>query len=173
MCSVTTRGLKPTVGKLKSLAVQIAEAAGRASDEAAACGIVGTRQSKAAEPMSVMLPGALRLAPSSASQSTTWFPFLSPRRGMGQLFCKRAGPVRVARRGKVFASRMSCATFRIFSANGSRASLFRSSSFMVLAVSTYNATGCFPALSCRGRPAGAVVRCEPCLSRGRRWRRWR
>ena len=33
-------------------------------------------------------------------------------------------------RGKVFAKRMSCPTLRIFSANGSRASFWRISSFM-------------------------------------------
>jgi hypothetical protein len=48
-----------------------------------------------------------------------------------------AGVVLAARRGKVFASRMSWATFRIFSANGSRASFCRISNFIIWAISTY------------------------------------
>jgi len=38
------------------------------------------------------------------------------------------------RRGKVFASRTSCPTFRIFSSNDSRASFCRISGFIALAV---------------------------------------
>ena len=75
---------------------------------------------------------------------------------------------RGARRGKVFASRTSCPTFRIFSSNDSRASFCRISGFISLAASTYAVAECFPALFCRGRPAGKVVRCAPCPSAVRR-----
>jgi hypothetical protein len=55
----------------------------------------------------------------------------------------RAGLDREARRGKVFASRMSWPTLRIFSANGSRASFCRISGFIMLAVSIYAVAGFF------------------------------
>jgi hypothetical protein len=56
--------------------------------------------------------------------------------------CAEVG--RAVRRGNVFASRMSCPTFRIFSANGSRASFCRISSFISLAASAYAIAGLFP-----------------------------
>src|ERR1019366_3750299 len=49
----------------------------------------------------------------------------------------RFGACREARRGKVFSSRTSCPTLRIFSSNGSLASFCRISGFIALAVSVY------------------------------------
>ena len=60
------------------------------------------------------------------------------------------------RRGKLLASRMSCATLRIFSAKGSRASFWRISSFITAAASGYAAAGYFP--SGFGRAARPLLR---------------
>src|SRR5438128_2280413 len=56
---------------------------------------------------------------------------------------------RVARRGKDFAIRTSCATLRIFSANGSRASCWRISSFISWAISVYAFAARFPNRFCQ------------------------
>lgn len=73
------------------------------------------------------------------------------------------------RRGKVFASRMSCATLRIFSAKGSRASFWRISGFITLAASVYAVAARSPNTFCRGRPVAVVARCGPCPWPVPRW----
>src|SRR5438445_7266397 len=84
----------------------------------------------------------------------------------------RPGVGRETWRGKVFASRTSCPTFRIFSSNDSRANFCRISGFIALAVSVYGMGGCLPILFCRGWPAGEVVRCAPCPSAAPHLRQW-
>lgn len=85
--------------------------------------------------------------------------------------CECAAIVR-ARRGKVFARRINCATLRIFSAKGSRASFWRISGFITLAVSAYAGAARLPNKFCRDRPAAAVARCAPCPWPARHWRQW-
>ena len=91
--------------------------------------------------------------------------------GRYHLTDSRAAVGRKERRGKAFASRMSCPTLRIFSSNDSRASFCRISGFIVLAVLPYAVAGYFPALFCRGWPAGAIVQYAPCPFAAPRWRR--
>ena len=85
----------------------------------------------------------------------------------------RVGAGRRPRRGKLFASRMSWPTFRIFSSNGSRASFCRISSFITHTNNRFGSLRIHPAksvargrITIRRRPGGAGFRrCSP----GGRW----
>ena len=95
-------------------------------------------------------------------------PSLLVDNGADDIYWMESRPAgRQVRRGKVSASRMSCPTFRIVSANGWRANSCRIFTFMAALICDVGKY--VPILFCRGRPGGAFVRCVPCPWRGPRW----
>jgi hypothetical protein len=67
---------------------------------------------------------------------------------------------------------MSCATFRIFSGNGSRASFRRISALIASAISVCVVPGYSPSGFDPDRPVGVVAQSGPCLWPRLRWQRW-